>query len=208
MLEQLFGSRTRVLLLRLFLDHEDQPYFVRELARLLGSQVHSVRRELENLESFGLLRVVTPPTDVTRTAGKGDNEAQRKYYQLNKDFVLYTELRTLFVKARLLIERDLVEKMQKIGRIQYLALTGLFVGLLDWPTDMFIVGSINRDKLHRLIHYFEKELQRELRYTILTKQEYEYRREVTDRFIFSILENKKIVVIDKLTEKEEEPDAI
>jgi hypothetical protein len=202
MLEQLFGSRTRVLLLRLFLDHEDDVYFVREITRLLGSQVNSVRRELENLESFGLLKVVPAPSDAE---GEDVNEVdkQKKYYGLNKEFVLYTELRSLFLKARLLIEKDLVERMQKLGRIQYLALTGLFVGLPDWPTDIFIVGQVTKEKIKRLIRHFEKELQQEINYTVMTKQEFLYRREVTDRFIFSILENKKIVVIDTISEKHE-----
>ena len=206
MLEQLFGSHTRVLLLRLFLDHPENAYYVREITRLLDTQVHSVRRELENLQAFGLLVVVEPPTEQAGSeleAGKissAKEEAQKKYYRLNKDFVLYAELRALFVKARLLIERDLVEKVQKVGRINYLALTGMFVGFQDWPTDIFIVGNINREKLQRLVRGFEKELQRPINYTTMTKQEFLYRREVTDRFVFTILENKKIVVIDTFSQ--------
>ena len=192
MLEQLFGSRTRVLLLRLFLDYPEKAFYVRELARTLGSQLHSIRRELENLEIFGFLKVV--PTDEK----DGDGETQKKYYVMNTDFILYPELRALFLKARLLIEKDLVRRLQEIGRIQFLALTGMFVGLTEWPTDIFIVGSANRRKIRSLIHRFEKELHQQINYTIMTKPEFKYRREITDRFIFNVLENKKIVIIDKI----------
>lgn len=193
MLEQLFGSRTRVLLLRLFLDYPDRAFFVRELARMLGSQLHSIRRELENLEFFGLLKVVE-----NREADESVADAQKKYYVMNTDFILYPELRALFLKARLLIEKDLVKKLQEIGRIQYLVLTGMFVGLTEWPTDIFIVGSVNRKRIRALIRHFEKELHQTINYTVMTKPEFKYRREITDRFIFNVLENKKMVIIDKI----------
>jgi hypothetical protein len=205
MLEQLFGSRTRVLLLRLFLDHPDEAYFVRELTRLLGKQVYSIRRELENLTSFGLLKEVPAPLDADdssekpkgkKKGAKKKTNAQKKYYALNTGFVLYPELRAVFVKGRLLIEKDLVEKIQSVGKISYLVLTGMFVGLKDWPTDIFIVGSVNKAKLKKAIDHFEHELQRPINYTVMTKQEFQYRREITDRFIFNILENERIVVID------------
>lgn len=195
MLEQLFGSRTRVLLLRLFLDYPEKAFFVRELARTLGAQLHSIRRELENLELLGLLQVV-PGTGV-----KEDDDAQKKYYAMQTEFILYPELRALFLKARLLIEKDLVRCLQDMGRIQYLALTGMFVGLSEWPTDIFIVGSINRKKVRTLIRRFEKELRQDINYTIMTRAEFRYRREITDRFIFNVLENKKIVIIDKIFTK-------
>src|SRR3989338_2703519 len=192
MLEQLFGSRTRVLLLRLFLDYPEKAFYVRELARTLGAQLHSIRRELENLEIFGFLNVV--PT----LEKDGEGEAQKKYYVMNTDFILYPELRALFLKARLLIEKDLVRRLQEIGRIQFLALTGMFVGLTEWPTDIFIVGNVNRKKIRSLIHRFEKELRQQINYTIMTKPEFTYRREITDRFIFNVLENKHITIIDKI----------
>ncbi len=200
MLEQIFGSRTRVHLLRIFLDHPGQAYFVRELARLLGTQVYAVRRELENLEGFGLVVAVPQPTDAKASSDEiGSSSTQKRYYALNTGFVLVPELTALFLKARLLIERSLVEKIQSLGSISYLLLSGVFVGLRDWPTDLIIVGAVKRDALKRLITQFERELQQPINYTVMTKAEFQYRREITDRFIFTLLENKHIVVIDKIT---------
>src|SRR3989338_5209240 len=103
MLEQLFGSRTRTLILRLFLDHPDNSYYFLEIARLIGTQLHSVRRELDNLEQFGLLLSIAPSQqkEIKETEGDGeekkDGESQKKYYSLDKTFVLYPELRALFL---------------------------------------------------------------------------------------------------------------
>ena len=57
MLENLFGSRARTNLLKLFLLNQ-QEFFVREIARKTGEKLNSVRRELENLEKLGLIQVV------------------------------------------------------------------------------------------------------------------------------------------------------
>ena len=96
MLDQLFGSKTRVTLLRLFFDNPDQAYYVRELTRLVGAQINSVRRELDNLSYLGIVQIleegqVETPVVVTDVPyPKGLNK--KKYYQLNRSFVLHEPL--------------------------------------------------------------------------------------------------------------------
>ncbi len=55
MLEALIPSKTRVKLLTLFLLNPEQEYYVREIARMTEENTNAVRRELANLESFGLI---------------------------------------------------------------------------------------------------------------------------------------------------------
>ncbi len=55
MLKRLFGSQTRVKLLTLFLQNPDSEIFIREITRQINEQVNSVRRELNNLQSIGIL---------------------------------------------------------------------------------------------------------------------------------------------------------
>jgi hypothetical protein len=204
MLEQLFGSKTRVRLLRLFLNEKGGQFFVRELTRRIDAQINSVRNELNNLVELGLVVAV----EEKLTPGEKRNKAQRKkYYRLNTDCLLYPELQALFIKSRVLLEKDLVKNLTATGQVVYLALTGLFVGVDDAPTDMLIVGRINRERLAPLIKDYEREIGRELNYTVLTPQEFKYRREMTDRFLYSILESKKLIVVDNLTGQPERPGA-
>src|SRR3990167_11160821 len=55
MLEQLFGSRTRIKLLKIFLAQPTQLFFVRELTRAIGERINSVRREIANLIRLGVV---------------------------------------------------------------------------------------------------------------------------------------------------------
>jgi len=59
MLEHLFGSKTRVNLLRALFRQPDRVFYVRELARLLEVQINAIRRELELLGEMGLIKEIT-----------------------------------------------------------------------------------------------------------------------------------------------------
>ena len=55
MIDALFGSKTRVKLLYLFLNNPGQAFYVREITRLIGEQINSVRRELANMLEVGIV---------------------------------------------------------------------------------------------------------------------------------------------------------
>lgn len=185
--------------MRLFLNNQKDAYYVRELTRKIQAQINSVRNELENLIKMGVI----VETDIPREEGEKKRRAsrQRKYYRINTESVLFPELRALFLKARVLLEKKFVRKISQSGSISHLSLTGYFVGAEDAVTDLFIVGRVNRTKLVSVIRNFEREVGREINYTVMTPQEYKYRRDVTDKFLYSILESKKIAIIDKVEEK-------
>jgi predicted transcriptional regulator len=139
MLEQLFGSKTRVRLLRLLFNNPGRPFFVRELSRRVGAQINAVRNEIDNLSKLGLLLASEGPV----TEGEEDEEGrrpkgrraagQRKYYRVNTDAVIYAELRDLFIKSQVLVEKEFVQKLLAAGNISYLALAGFFVNEKDAP---------------------------------------------------------------------------
>ncbi len=184
MLEQLFGSRTRVKLLRLLLANPDKAFYVRELTRLLEEQINSIRRELANLEKIGLV--------------SSETKNLKKYFQVNKDFLLFTELRSLILKSRFVVEKKFLNSIQKTGQIQQLILCGQFVNEEDAPVDLLIVGRINKEKLDNLLDKFSDNFSQKLRFTTMDLKEYNYRKDVTDKFLYDILNRKKIIVLDKL----------
>ncbi|MDP3970343.1 MAG: hypothetical protein Q8P90_01450 [bacterium] len=184
MLDQLFGSRTRVKLLRLFLTNSQEEFYVRELTRKIGEHINSVRRELLHLEKLGLLVV--------------SDRQRKKYYSVNTNFTLYPELKALILKSRLTLEKRFITKLQEAGRIQHLSLMGYFADDLDSETDVFIIGTLPKKHLNALLEEFNKQFGKELRYTLMSPSEYTYRKDVTDKFLFTLLSNPQMVVVDKL----------
>jgi len=211
MLEHLFGSKTRVKLLRVFLNNPDKAYFVRELSRRLKLQINSIRRELQNLEKMGIIKIFEEeevqerprPFRLRSRQGKRvilrrrRKSIQKKFFKADTDCILYNDLRSILIKGQFLLEKSFIKKLTKLGSINYLVLSGIFVGYNEAPTDILLVGRINKDKLKRLIRSFEKELDGEIKFTIFSNSELEYRRNIVDKFLYDILDNKKIVLIDK-----------
>jgi hypothetical protein len=84
-LEALFSSSARVRLLGLFLTIPGRPFYQREIERETGQPIRAVQREVERLESIGLLL--------------RSSEGNRVFYRLDPGFPLLAELSALFRKA-------------------------------------------------------------------------------------------------------------
>lgn len=192
MVEQLFGSKTRVKLLSLFFNNPGRPFYVREITRKIDEQINSVRRELANLLSIGLV--------------SSDGANNRLYYEVNPKYEYYEQLRSIFIAmpARSVDpvmketqeEDQIVKKIRSTGSIQLAFLTGTFARDNRTNVDIFIVGDVNKARLAKVVGEMEAEMGRELNYSCLTPAEYDYRMGLNDRFLTNILEAKKIIVID------------
>ncbi|MBU2524232.1 hypothetical protein KKG71_03485 [Patescibacteria group bacterium] len=182
MLHHLFTSKARVKLLTIFLMNPDEEYYVRELTRLLDEQINAVRRELENLKKLGLLR--------SRTRNR------KKYFVVNKNFVLFGDLKNIISKA-LNTHTDFIRKIQKLGNIDFLVLSGSFIGK-DSSVDLLMVGKFDRDELSDFLDR-ETDFETPIKFTGMTKEDFIYRIKCNDRFLHDVLkDSENIIAINKL----------
>lgn len=192
MFEQLFGSKTRVKLLSLFYNNPERPFYVREITRKIDEQINSVRRELQNLLNIGIVRSV--------------NQGNRLYYEVNQSYKFHAELQSIFSKIPAKTKEikqtkeddQILKRVQKAGNVRMLFLTGAFVRGSNQQIDIFIVGDMNKAKLAQIISDMEKEMTRELNYTAMRLEDFDYRRNLNDRFLTDILDAKKVVLFDNL----------
>ncbi len=185
LLERLFGSRTRVKLVTLFTNGVKRPYYVRELTRLTKERVNSIRREVENLRQIGLL---------TTHVRKG-----KKYYVVNPKFSLLDELARLTVKTGKPLEDRLFEGIRRVGSVKLALLSGFFTQSAKAPTDLLIVGDVREALLTAMIHEIEEELGTEIKYTVMTLTEYEYRRSMHDNFLRELSASKPVELVNTLS---------
>lgn len=191
MLEQLFGSRTRVKVLALLLNNSTRSYYVREITRKVEEQINSVRRELANLKAVGLVR---------SHAKNG-----KIYFQANTKSDIFPDLKKIFGKVakETVFENQIGDKLKEIGSVSYAALHGYFVQDAASPIDLFLVGNIDKAKMNPIVRELSDEVGHEVNYTIMTPEEFQERKMLFDRFLTEILSSPKIVVVDYLgVEKE------
>lgn len=192
--EQLFGSKTRVRLLYLFLDDPERAFYVRELTRRIDAQLNSVRRELQNLVELGI--VLEVEGKILARENEGKKPEKKKYYKANVRCTFFPELRSIMKKSMVLMNRSFVQEVSDIGEVSLLFLTGKFIDNDRVPSDLLIVGELDLDKLQQAIKNFESQIGREINYTYMPKDEFLYRQEVKDRFLNSLLSAEKVMLIN------------
>lgn len=203
--EQLFGSKTRARMLALFLENPDRAYYVRELTRRIDAQLNSVRRELKNLVEVGVVlevegKILPGETD-TEPAEAGEAKVEKKkFYRANPDFPLFEDLRNVMRKATLLMNNRFVGLLKEKGSVDLVLLTGRFMDQAQVPTDLLIVGDIAPADVAVAMRAFEHDIAREVNYTFMPKDEFQYRRDVGDRFLQSILGAKHTNIVNRFSD--------
>ncbi len=191
MIEQLFGSKTRVKLLHLFYANPNRSFYVREITRKIDEQINSVRRELSNLLTIGII--------------KSDTSGNRLYYEVNQRYQHYNSLRSMFTEMNTKKDKvvaksggDIASRLKETGSIDLAILSGFFVKNPSMPVDLLIVGDVNRSRLAKVVRELETEENHEVRYAVFNKEEFDYRYDLSDRFLSIILEAKHTVLVGDL----------
>lgn len=183
MLKALFSSNTRIKLLNTFLLNADEEFFIRELTRKLDEQINSIRRELDNLKKIGLLR------------SKVRN--RKKYYYVNKDFVIFSELKDIFMKASS-NDEQMARKIAKMGEVDLMVLSGMFIGK-ESPVDLLIVGNVDKAQLQTFLAESSKPSKKDVKFTIISKKDFLYRLDCKDKFVYDMVaDSKNLVLVNKL----------
>ena len=191
MIDALFGSKTRVKLLHLFLNNPGKAFYVREITRLIDEQINSVRRELANMLEVGII-----------TSDSADNKL---YYEVNQRYEYYVPFRAIFADQKVAsVTAAAPKQTANTWEKALVALPGLRVAIIAGvlvngsasSVDLLLVGSTPTKKANAAIAEIEAAEGRELTYSTLSYDEFYYRLSVRDRFINDIITNKHRVLVD------------
>jgi len=190
MIDTLFGSKTRVKLLNLFMNNPGRAFYVREITRAIGEQINSVRRELANLVNLGVVRA--------------DSSENKLYYEVDVTQKFYEPLRTIFANEDAVASDTKVsasawaKKFAAIGDVRVVILAGKLVHNSTSDVDVLVVGNdLSQIKLKNLMKTLERDNGGALAYTALPYDDFYYRLSVRDQFINDILNTKYTVVLDE-----------
>ncbi len=189
MIEQLFGSKTRVKLLRMFYSNPNRSFYVREITRKIDEQINSVRRELSNLLSIGII--------------SSDTNNNRLYYEVNQKYEYFGPLAAIFgddtdsPSAGGASTDSEMKAIKTLGNVELALYTGQFTRDERAGIDFLLVGDVNQAKLSKFIAELEAKEGKEIRFAVFTPADFRYRQQVKDRFLADVLVGKNQVLIDK-----------
>lgn len=84
MLSTLITSKARVEIITWFFTHPSERFYYRQLIDILNASKQSVQNELARLEGTGML--------------SSQKEGNIRFYWVNKDFILYQEIKSMILK--------------------------------------------------------------------------------------------------------------
>ncbi|QQS19165.1 transcriptional regulator [Candidatus Saccharibacteria bacterium] len=168
MVEQLFGSKTRVKLLHLFYENPNRSFYVREITRKIDEQINSVRRELANLLNIGIIT--------------SDSSNNKVYYEVNQKYAYYSPLQDIFggrkpkklTKKAVPQEEEAIETaevqvaqerpeteapaaLKQLGNVEIAVLMGQFTRDETSGVDVLVVGNVNHNALQKYVTELEEQ---------------------------------------------------
>ncbi|HVV38702.1 MAG TPA: hypothetical protein VHD31_00015 [Candidatus Paceibacterota bacterium] len=182
-LTKLFGSAARIKLLRLFLFNPNQTFIAAEAASRARVPAKDTQRELNVFKKIGL---------ISRSRG------QLARYTLNSNFPYLLALQNLLLNAPVRAD-EIYERVRHTGIIKLVVVGGVFVGEWEGRVDLLVVGDrIKDEKLRKSIRLLESEIGKEIRYTLLSTDEFFYRLNMNDHLVRDVLDYNHRIVHDRL----------
>lgn len=176
-------SRVRVKIMELFFSQPTEMFFVREITRQTREEINAVRRELDRMLEAGIL--------------KSEERGNRLYYYLNKNYSFYPELLRM-VKKSTGLGQKLIKLRKKLGTIKFVMFSGKFVSTDQSKrsdVDILIVGDVVLQELESLMNEEEEKIGREISYSVLSADEFEFRKQRRDPFLMEVLYGTRVMVI-------------
>jgi predicted nucleotidyltransferase len=179
----LFG-KTRRSILALFLTKPDKAFYLRQVARITGSGLGSVQREVENLAKGGVI------------ARK--KQGRQVFFQANTDSPVFVDLKNLIVKTSGMVD-VLRDALARFGDgICAAFVYGSFAKgreRTESDVDVFIIGEVAFDAVVSAFSEAQSRIGREINPSVYSPQEYKTKVKKGGYFITSVLKGPKIFVI-------------
>lgn len=183
-LSDIITSRVRIKVLELFFSNLKELYHVRGIVRETDEEINAVRRELDKFEKDGILRK--------------EPRGNRIYYSLRPEHPFYGDLIAMVAKSTGLGGR-LIENKNKLGKVSFIMFSGKFARFKDRKrdddVDILIVGDVVLPELAALIRVEESERAREINYTVMSREELDFRKRRRDPFLTGILSGSRVMII-------------
>jgi len=176
-------SKARQRLLVFYFTNPTARHHLRDLAERLDIDASNLSKELRRLEAGGLFR--------------SDVSGRQKYFQLNRRYALFDEVRGIVTKTIGAVPL-IAQSFKKLEGIREAYLYGSFARHQQDASsdiDVLVIGAPREEILAEAVRKLERQLGREINYTVLTPKEFESRRARKDAFLESVWHNRRIALL-------------
>lgn len=164
LLQTLFRSKTLVHVLGFLLLNQTGEFYLNELARRAGLAPSTVLRELNRAE----------PLDIIAKTRKGT----AVFYRINRDCIIYEELRRIFLKFEL-ADKIIAGELAQYD-IRYALIYGSFAKGTETESsdiDLLVIGQVSKDRFYQSVSSLEGKIGREINAIVWDDQQFSSQKE-------------------------------
>lgn len=184
MLDLITKSKIRQRILLLFIYNPGKEYYINEIAKRVDTSSGTAQRELEKLADGGIL---------TR-----EKKANLVYFKLDTTSNILKDVKNIVDKT-VGIEYLLKEALKGNKEIDFIFLFGSYVkgGFNpDSDIDLYIIGDVSEQELHKKIRNVEKAIHRAINYHVASRRE--FKKKLKESFFHKeIVEQCKLILGDE-----------
>ncbi len=190
-LSKIFGSETKVKIMRLFLFNPEKVFDTQGVADRVKALMPKVRRELGTLEKMGLIKKRGSREKLVRGGKKG--------FMLNPQFTYLSSLQNFLINVEPLQPKEIVHRLTRLGSIKLIIIAGVFIQENESRVDLLVVGDgVKKAALEHVVQTLESEIGKELRYAYFTTADFQYRISMYDKLTRDILDYPHRKILNKL----------
>ena len=200
-LGKLFGSESKVKIMRLFLFNPETPFVAETVADRIKAGLSSVRQELGTLRQMKLIRPKSFRVRIVKRKNGKQRTVHRKLsgFALNASFPYLQELQRLLLNKSLLQGEEIRKRLASAGKLKLVIIAGLFIQNPESRLDILVVGDhLRKPQIRHKIKAMESEIGKELRYAAFETSEFNYRLGLYDKLVRDVLDYPHLVVFDRL----------
>jgi len=183
MLQHIIPSKTRRKILELFFQKPNENFYLRRVVREVDEEVNAVKRELDILvEEKLLLR---------------EKRLNKVFYTLNKNYLFYDEFLRIFTKNSSILQM-IYNNLPKLGKIKYIAISSRFakrIPIKEEEIYFLFVGIVVVLEVEAVMKKAESLYGSPINYTVMTEEEFIFRKKNNDPFIWRFLKQPKIMLV-------------
>lgn len=183
MLENLIPSKVRRKILELYFTNIDKSFYLREVVRIIDEEVNAVKRELEILHGAKVLL--------------REHRTNKIFFSLNKNYVLYDEFIRIFTKESSL-SKMIYRNSSKLGKVKFIAISLKYskkIAIREDEIYVLFVGIMVLPEIEGIMLTAKSELGFDINYTVMTDEEFVYRKKNNDPFIGKFLKQPKVMIV-------------
>lgn len=173
------------------MSNPGRAFYVREITRRVDEQINSVRRELSNMLGIGVI--------------KSDSVDNKLYYEVDQTYAYFQPLQAIFdtTKTKKAASHQSsddssvwTKRLRKLSGVKIVIVSGGFMSGTRSKVDLMMVGSPPKSQLRKFIKELEEDEHRTISYSVMSYDDFYYRKSMKDRFVSEIIEGNHKILLD------------